>query len=68
MKAMFTGVETAGWSHQDFLNTAQRLKADGIDTWFLKVADGTSMWDGSLSMLLALLEQLSAIVQIIPYI
>ena len=68
MTAMFTGVETAGWSHQDFLNTAERLKSDGIDTWFLKVADGTSVWYGGLSMLLPRLSQLSAIIDIVPYI
>ena len=46
---LFIGTETFTWKQADFQAAAQRAKKLGIDTLFIKVADGTELWYGGYS-------------------
>lgn len=46
MKGLFTGLETFGWDDATFSSVASSMKSYGVTDWFVKVADGTTMWYG----------------------
>jgi|SRR5579863_6220645 len=46
MRGLFIGNESFTWQTADFATAAARVKPFGIDTLFVKVADGTNLWYG----------------------
>src|SRR5260221_147347 len=66
---LFIGTETFGWKVADFQAAAQRAKRLGVDTLFIKVAEGGEIWYGGYAGIDTMLHTVQAEgVAVIPYI
>lgn len=68
MKLCFTGVYTQEWQHNQFLETAREMKSLGLDSWAVKVADGTEEWYSGIQAAIELLRSIEAEgIRVYPY-
>ncbi len=68
MNALFIGTESYAWTTQDFLQACSRAKNNGIDTLFVKVADGSHIWYGGLTGVMSLLHLMHQQgIDVVPY-
>lgn len=61
---MFLGVQTYNWSYEQIRNECVSLAAQGVDTVFLKVADGAFPWYGDP---VAVCTALKTVINVVPY-
>lgn len=69
MRGLFIGTESYTWKMADFTTAAQRVKPFGIDTLFVKVADGTDLWYGGYTGIAGVLSAVTSEgITAVPYI